>query len=40
VDKAKEIFESVKAFCEKLTGGKAPWWVIPVGVVVILAIIL
>lgn len=36
----KEKFEEFKAFCEKLTGGKAPWWVVPVAVVVVLAILI
>lgn len=36
----ENVFNSVKAFCEPLAAQiGAPWWVIPVGVVVILAII-
>ncbi len=33
-------FDKFKAFCEKLTAGKAPWWVVPVAAAVLLAILL
>lgn len=35
----KTWFETIKAFCESLTGGYAPWWVVPIAAVVILAIV-
>lgn len=36
---AKTWFETVKGWSEAITGGYAPWWVVPVAVVVFLAII-
>ncbi len=34
-----ENWEAFKAFCEKLTAGYAPWWVVPVALVVVLAVV-
>lgn len=39
-EKVKAAFEAVKAFSEPLAAAiGAPWWVVPVGFVVVLAII-
>jgi len=36
----KKVFEAIKTVCEKITGNYAPWWVVPLSVVVVLAIVL
>lgn len=40
MEKIQAAYEAVKAFCEKITGDKAPWWIIPVGVAVLIVIII
>ena len=36
----KNVFETFKAWCERVTGGFAPWWAVPLSAVVVLAILL
>ena len=34
-----ELLNKFKTFCEGITAGYAPWWVVPVAIVVVLAVV-
>lgn len=40
MEKAKAVYETIKAWSETVSQGYFPWWVVPVAAVVVLAILL